>query len=341
MNANYLQVPQPRKYHLAHRATPKRGSGPISIGKRSVFGACSAGGTLNHSVVLMEEDEVKTGVGVYREKKRRRERKEELRMRLSRESLREKEKFLTTATVEPPVVQMVHMPRTRKRPNVAPQEKKENEERKKQIVGRVSAHETSGMDVDVPEVAQKTQPTAGPLGKDAHSHPSRDNIDNDDDKLSAQLQAMVLEYLNDQQGITNLPPTPAPVRKNPSLQTQMRIGGSVGGWEKTDRKPIMDDGSVTATEDESEQSEEEGWVYDVYVREKVDENRKIVGLSGAPITEAGHDAGMEAQIPEITGDYGVLVYAGLSFLSRKQNNLFLHQTSLTVRITQLQYFKLR
>ena len=83
----------------------------------------------------------------------------------------------------------------------------------------------------------------------------------------------------------------------------------------------MDDGSLTATEDESEQSEEEGWVYDVYVREKADEDRKFVGHSGAPTIEASDDAGMEPHIPGITtGDYGVLVYVCLLFFF-----FYLHQ----------------
>jgi len=79
------------------------------------------------------------------------------------------------------------------------------------------------------------------------------------------------------------------------------VGG--GSWKKVDRKVVMDGRSLTTTEDESEQSEEEGWVYDVYVREKVDETRKLVG----PI-EVGAVIGVEPQISEIKpGDYGVLV----------------------------------
>ena len=63
----------------------------------------------------MEGGEVKTGAGVYREKMRRRERKGESRVRLSRGSLREKERYLGTTVVEPQVVQMVHTPKARKR----------------------------------------------------------------------------------------------------------------------------------------------------------------------------------------------------------------------------------
>lgn len=314
-NASLLQVPQPRKYHLAHRISHKRGSTAGSPTKRGAGGA----GSPKKSAVFIEGDGTGVGnlvggaAGLHREKKRRRERKEELRVVLSRESLKEKEKAQADAAAT--------APSTRKRPNVNPQERKQNEDRKKKLLeAKELTSSADGMDLDAPKVAPQTKPVESSRGKDAHKHPKRDNIDNDDDALSKQLQAMVLEYLNVQDGITNLPDTAAvAARKKPLSRTQKLIGGGVGGgsWQKVDREMVRsgsarseDDGGFTGTEDESEMSEEEGWVYDVYVREKVEDNKQIVTTGGAVAAgvpaSAAADGG--SQISGMKpGEYGVLV----------------------------------
>ncbi|KAF8419547.1 hypothetical protein EV426DRAFT_709766 [Tirmania nivea] len=316
-NASLLQVPQPRKYHLAHRISHKRGPIPSSLVKRGT-------GSPKKSAVFMEGYEFGVGcpvnlgaggaAGMHREK-RRRGRKEELRVMLSRESLKEKEKAQAEA---------VPTPSTRKRPNVNPLEKKQNEERKKKFLGKTEAIESlpseNGMHVDTPKVPQQTKPVESSRGKDAHRHPVRDNIDNDDDELSQQLQAMVLAYLNDQDGITNLPTTPAATtRKKPGSRQQQLIGGGVGGgsWEKVDGPKGMrrsgsaiseSDAGLTATEDESELSESE-YVYDVYVKQTVG-HKKLVSAAGAAVAGAAGSTvvDVESQITGMKpGEYGVLV----------------------------------
>jgi len=315
-NASLLQVPQPRKYHLAHRISHKRGSTPGSPVKRGT-------GSPKKSAVFMEGDgsgignPVSLGVGgaagVHKEKKRRRERKEELRVMLSRESFKEKEKAQT---------KVVPAPDTRKRPNVNPLEKKQNEERKQKLLGKAGVG--NGIDMDMPKVPPQAKPVESSRGMDAHRHPVRDNIDNDDDELSKQLQAMVLAYLNDQEGITNLPTTPvAAARNKPVSRQQKLIGGGVGGgsWAKVDRPRGMhrsasarsgSDAGLTATEDESELSESE-YVYDVYVKQTV-EHKKLVSPTGAAITgTAAAVADAESQISGMKpGEYGILVYVPVS-----------------------------
>lgn len=318
-NASLLQVPQPRRYHLAHRISHKRGSTPGSPVKRGT-------GSPKKSAVFMEGDGAGAGcsvglgaggaAGVHREKKRRRERKEELRVMLSRESLKEKGKAQA---------ETVPAPSTRKRPNVNPLEKKQNEERKRKLLGKAEVIEPipseNGMDVDTPKVPQQTKPVESSRGMDAHRHPVRDNIDNGDDELSKQLQSMVLAYLNDQDGITNLPTTPAATpKKKPGSRQQKLIGGGVGGgnWEKVNRSKGMrrsgsarseSDAGLTATEDESELSESE-YVYDVYVKQTV-EHKKLVSAAGAAVAgaAAGAVVDAESQISGMKpGEYGVLVY---------------------------------
>ncbi|RPB26471.1 hypothetical protein L211DRAFT_679607 [Terfezia boudieri ATCC MYA-4762] len=322
-NASLLKVPQPRRYHLAHRMSHKRGSTPGSPVKWGT-------GSPKKSAVFMEGDGSGVGfpvglsvggaAGVHREKKRRRERKEELRVMLSRESLKEKGK--TQAETMP-------VPSTRKRPNVNPLEKKQNEERKRKLLGKMGTLEPipseNGMDVDTPKVPQQTKPVESSRGKDAHKHPVRDNIDNSDYELSKQLQSMVLAYLNDQDGITNLPTTPTvTTRKKPGSRQQKIIGGGVGGgrWEKVDRPTGMrrsrsarseSDAGLTATEDESELSESE-YVYDVYVKQTV-EHKKLVSAAGAAVASvaAGALVDAESQLSGIQpGEYGVLVSVSAS-----------------------------
>lgn len=328
-NASLLQVPQPRKYHLAHRISHKRGLIQGSPVKRGT-------GSPKKSAVFMEGDGSVVGspvglgasgaAGVHREKKRRRERKEELRVMLSRESLKEKEKAQTESALAPS---------TRKRPNVNPLEKKQNEDRKKKLLGKVNVAEPApapsegGMEVDTPKVPQQTNAMESSRGIDAHKHPVRDNIDNGDDELSKQLQAMVLAYLNDQDGITNLPTTPAAtMRKKPMSRQQKLIGGGVGGgsWEKADRSRGMrrsgsarsdSDAGLTATEDESELSESE-YVYDVYVKQTV-EHKKLVSVTGVAVTGAAVNVVVDAAVDAESqisgmkpGEYGVLVYVPAS-----------------------------
>ncbi|KAF8458468.1 hypothetical protein BGX38DRAFT_1154184 [Terfezia claveryi] len=292
-NASLLQVPQPRRYHLAHRVSHKRGSTPGSPVK---WGP----GSPKKSAVFMEGDGSGVGcpvslsaggaAGVHREKKRRRERKEELRVMLSRESLKEKAK--TQAETMP-------VPSTRKRPNVNPLEKKQNEERKRKLLGKTEILEPipseNGMDVDTPKVPQQTKP-----------HPVRDNIDNGDNELSKQLQSMVLAYLNDQDGITNLPTTPpATIRQNPG-QGSRRLSAVVpmGMCRSRSARSESDAG---LTEDESELSESE-YVYDVYVKQTV-EHKKLVSAARAAVAGvAGALVDAESQLSAMKpGEYGLLV----------------------------------
>jgi len=92
------------------------------------------------------------------------------------------------------------------------------------------------------------------------------------DVLSKEMEKLILEYLDpaNNEGIRNLRPATAPPVND-------RVGGGVGGgtWEE--------DKDVNMSEDD-----EEGYVYDVYIREEV---------------PAG------AMAMETTEDYGVIVFA--------------------------------
>jgi Transcription factor Iwr1 len=96
----------------------------------------------------------------------------------------------------------------------------------------------------------------------------KDEQVDEDDPLTLQLQSMVLEYLNAEsnEGIRNLPAKQSPAKSKQDMAS--KIGGGLGGgtWEK--------------------EEEEEGFVYDVYIREEL------------PATEKKKDG----------EDYGVLVF---------------------------------
>lgn len=87
------------------------------------------------------------------------------------------------------------------------------------------------------------------------------------DPMTLAMENMVLEYLNspDNAGMRNLPQAASPRRGTPVKSTlQQRIGGGLGGgsWRDMDRKGEIDE----------EPEAEEGFVYDVYIREELKEH---------------------------------------------------------------------
>lgn len=89
--------------------------------------------------------------------------------------------------------------------------------------------------------------------------------------LTIAMQNMVFEYLNSEQndGIRNLPPTTTSPRGTPKKSNmQEKIGGGLGGGTWKD----MDKGEI-----DGEPEDEDGFVYDVYIREEVNPGSKKDG----------------------------------------------------------------
>ncbi|KAI5811156.1 hypothetical protein DFH27DRAFT_11891 [Peziza echinospora] len=335
-NALALQVPQPRKFHLAHRMGYNKSTRKVGLTPASGGGVASP----KKSAIFMEGDgglplkPVGGSVGggiTTREKKRRRKRKDEVKTKLSKESLRGLAMTAAAASANASTssATTAASASTRKRPKVHPREKMELEARRRRALETEDKKDEGDKVVVVndPSKSPQTQPLAASArGKNAHKHPdlsdastagtpARDNVDNDDDELSRQLQQMVLDYLSVQDGVVNLPTEPQSVRKRPSRTPSSadKIGGGVGGgtWEKIDKKDKSEDEGATATEEETEEEDDEedgGWVYDVYVREKIPEIKKGVPVEGEVAEDGTTSTTAAADMPGVKpGEYGVLV----------------------------------
>lgn len=135
----------------------------------------------------------------------------------------------------------------RKRPRTHPEEKRQiEEERRKADEERLRLQ------------AEKDAEAEG--RKVRFEDPNKEDYE---DPMTLAMQNMVLEYLNSSAnaGMQNLPPTTSPRRTPVKSKLQEKIGGGLGGgsWKDVDRKEI------------DELEAEEGFVYDVYIREEVKE----------------------------------------------------------------------
>lgn len=138
----------------------------------------------------------------------------------------------------------------RKRPRTHPEEKRQIEEERRKA-------EEERLRLQAEKDAEDEQ-------RKVHFKESSDQQEGED-PMTLAMQNMVLEYLNSSEnvGMRNLPPTASPRRTPVKSKLQEKIGGGLGGgsWKDVDKKGEIDD----------ELEAEEGFVYDVYVREEVKE----------------------------------------------------------------------
>lgn len=137
----------------------------------------------------------------------------------------------------------------RKRPRTHPEEKRQiEEERRKTEEERLRVQ----AERDTEEQNRKVR----------FSAPEKENVD----PMILAMENMVLEYLNapENAGMRDLPLATSPRRGTRVKSTlQQRIGGGLGGgsWKDMDRKVEIDEVPEA----------EEGFVYDVYIREELKE----------------------------------------------------------------------
>lgn len=129
-----------------------------------------------------------------------------------------------------------------KRPRTHPEEKRRIEEERLRLQAEKDAEEQNH--------------------KVRFSAPAKEDVD----PMTLAMENMVLEYLNapENAGMRNLPPAASSRRGTPVKSTlQQRIGGGLGGgsWRDMDRRVEIDE----------EPEAEEGFVYDVYIREELKE----------------------------------------------------------------------
>lgn len=137
----------------------------------------------------------------------------------------------------------------RKRPRTHPEEKRRfEEERRKAEEERLRMQ----AEKDTEEQNRKVR----------FSAPEKEDVD----PMILAMENMVLEYLNapENAGMRDLPPAASPRRSTRVKSTlQQRIGGGLGGgsWKDMDREVEIDEVPEA----------EEGFVYDVYIREELKE----------------------------------------------------------------------
>lgn len=124
------------------------------------------------------------------------------------------------------------------------------------------------------------------------------------DPMTLAMENMVLEYLNSPEnaGTQNLPPTVSSRRGIPVTSAlQKKIGGGLGGgsWKDLDRKVEIDE----------EPEAEEGFVYDVYIREelkdqdgkKEDEDYGLIIIDGSDDEEWWYEGDEEVDSDDVYG----------------------------------------
>lgn len=126
----------------------------------------------------------------------------------------------------------------------------------------------------------------------------------DVDPMTLAMENMVLEYLNSPEnaGMRNLPSAASPRRGTPITSAlQQRIGGGLGGgsWKEMDKKGEIDE----------ELEAEEGFVYDVYIREelkehdgkKEDEDYGLIVINGSDDEEWWYEGDEEVDSDDVYG----------------------------------------
>ncbi|KAL7270801.1 hypothetical protein RUND412_006476 [Rhizina undulata] len=153
----------------------------------------------------------------------------------------------------------------RKRPKTHPKEKERLEQIKKETLAEMSTEEM--------EEADKKKKELDEFGM------------NEDSLLARQLQSMVLDYLNsgDNQGMKDIASITPAAQPNKPIQKMDKNGGGVGGgtWKTAEKKK----GEDAMDTDEMDTDEEEGYVYDVYIREVAPSGEKREGNFGVLVIE--------------------------------------------------------